>query len=436
MAGSSEITKPERRARPGTAPYGPAARSKPTPGEQPRGDNLRESRSGREFLPAGTKVGRYEIIRMIGEGGMGTVYEAMDARLGRTVALKVLSGKLKGKTKAAKRFAREAKAAARLANPNVVSIYDVDVECEYPYIAMEYLQGETLAAAIARGPLAFDRLADIMLAVCAGVLEAHRAGVVHRDLKPSNIFLCRPAKGIKIACVLDFGISKVGGISASELTQTGDIVGTSQYLSPEQAAGTKQVTELSDIYSLGVVMYECVTQQTPQRGQPIYNLLHHIVEGRHTLPHELRRDLPPAFEALIERSMRVKPNDRFPTVLDLARALFSFASPGAQGLFSHLCGPANALAQSGPPLPPNPARQGVELPATERLQAEPPASWHNRTTRTSIRQSGRSASSDGDGGAGGRPSSPRPPWLRKTIVSVALGAILAAAVMLGLSFVL
>lgn len=424
MASQSEITKPEGRRRPGTTPYRPAIGSNSGPSKKPAA----ESRSGREVLPAGTKVGRYELIRLLGEGGMGTVYEAMDARLGRTVALKILSDRLKGKSKAAKRFSIEAKAAARLANPNAVAIYDFDVDCEYPYIAMEYLRGETLAAAIARGPLAIDRLADIMLAVCSGVAEAHRAGVIHRDLKPSNIFLCKPAKGIKIACVLDFGISKVGGISSSGLTQTGDIVGTSQYLSPEQAAGSKEVTELSDIYSLGVVMYECVTQQTPQRGQAIYGLLHNVIEGRHVLPHELRSDLPPAFEAIIERAMMVKPTERYPSAPEMARALFPFASAGAQRLFADFCGPAKSLAQSGPGLPARATPQRA-LPATQRLPAEPAAPWRSSTTHTSLRRSEERAMADGPAGDG-------PSWARKTLVSVALGALLAAAVLAGLSLAL
>lgn len=434
MASFSETTRPERRTPPRTVQYG-GGHSDPAvlDLESSQSHKSHDSRSGREVLAPGTKVGRYEIARLIGEGGMGTVYEAMDARLGRKVALKVLSGRLKGKTKAAKRFSIEAKAAARLANPNAVAIYDFDVDGESPYIAMEYLQGETLAAAIARGPLALDRLADIMLAVCSGVAEAHRAGVVHRDLKPSNIFLCKPAKGIKIACVLDFGISKVGGISSSELTQTGDIVGTSQYLSPEQASGSKQVSELSDIYSLGVVMYECVTQRTPQRGQPIYTLLHNVIEGRHVLQHELRADLAPAFETIIERAMMLRPIDRYPSALELARAIFPFASAAGQRLFADFCGPAKSLAQSGPAIPVR-ATPRAALPATERLPAEPVAAWRSSTTRTSLRTSKRRAIAQGR--LPSKLGRSDPSWVRKTLVSVALGAILAAAVLLGLSFVL
>jgi serine/threonine-protein kinase len=264
------------------------------------------------------------------------------------------------------------------------------------------------------------------------VSEAHRAGIVHRDLKPSNIFLCWPAKGIKTACVLDFGISKVGGLSSSALTQTGDIVGTSQYLSPEQASGTRQVTELSDVYSLGVVMFECVTQQTPQRGQPLYDLLRNVSEGRHARPHELRGDLPPAFEAIIERAMMVRPQDRFATVLDLATALFLFASPEGQRLFSHLCGPARSAAQSGPSLPSPASAEGARLPATERFPVVAPPSWHNHTTRTALRASARRQGCT----AGRLAAEPTvlPSRLRTTLVSIALGAILASAILLALGW--
>jgi serine/threonine protein kinase len=366
---------------------------------------------------------------------MGTVYEATDVRLGRKVALKLLSGNLKTKRKAAKRFAVEARAAARLDHPNVVAIYDFDVECEHPHIAMEFLQGETLAAAVARGPLAFDRMADIMMAVCAGASAAHRAGIVHRDLKPSNIFLCRDWNGNQTARVLDFGISKVGGVPCSELTQTGDIVGTSQYMSPEQASGARSISVLSDQYSLGVVMYECVTQQTPQRGQPIYTLLRNIAEGRHTLPRELRRDLPPALEAIIERAMRVRPKDRFPSVVELARSLFPFASLEGKRQFADFCGPGRAPCPSDESLPwqGSGASSGALLAPTERMEAEPPRPWQQGATRTSLRpgaragrpRSGMAAVDEGDAPAG-------PSKMRRLVVSVALGAALAAATLLAI----
>jgi serine/threonine protein kinase len=340
-----------------------------------------EAAPTRKILPAGTKVGHYEVIRLIGEGGMGTVYEALDARLKRKVALKILSSELKSKRKAAKRFTIEAQAAARLEHPNVVGIFDFDVDCAIPYMAMEFLQGDTLAAAIDHGPMAVQPMADVMLGVCAGVHAAHQAGIVHRDLKPSNIFLCSDWQGNRTARVLDFGISKVGGVSSSGLTQTGDIVGTSQYLSPEQAAGFRYVTEQTDQYSLGVVMYECVTGQTPHRGQPIYTLLRRVAEGVHEPLHVLRPDLPPELEAIIEQAMSVEPRDRFPSVQDLGRALFPFASQDVQRRFDDFY---HRVDENRWPVSSGWRKSGTTA-GTVVLPRKPVPTWQQRTTHTSSR---------------------------------------------------
>jgi serine/threonine protein kinase len=317
---------------------------------------------------------------------MGTVYEGFDTRLHRTVALKILADSLKGKRKAAKRFSIEAQAAARLVHPNVVGIFDFEVDCETPYMAMEFLHGETLASVIARGPLSVVRVADVMLAVCAGVHAAHQAGIIHRDLKPSNIFLCADWKGHETARVLDFGISKVGGISSSGLTQTGDIVGTSQYLSPEQAAGTRNVSELSDQYALGVVMYECLTQRTPQQGEPIYSLLRNVTGGCHVMAHRLRADLSPAFETIIERAMRVRPEERFPSVRALGKALFAFATLASKREFDDFYNRSDLATQA----PPSQPFVFSNIAVTSPLPAEPRHPWQSQTTRTSARPAGKS----------------------------------------------
>jgi eukaryotic-like serine/threonine-protein kinase len=385
-----------------------------------------------EVLEPGSKVGRYEVIRLVGEGGMGAVYEALDARLGRKVALKILSSHLKSKRKAAKRFSIEAQAAARLVHPNVVGIFDFDVECEIPYMAMEFLQGETLASAIERGPLAFDHLADIMLAVCAGVHAAHQAGIVHRDLKPSNIFLCMDWRGHETARVLDFGISKVGGVSGSGLTETGDIVGTSQYLSPEQAAGLREVTALCDQYSLGVVIYECVTQQTPQKGLAIHELLRNVTRGCHTPAHELRPDLPAAIESVIERAMSVKAKHRFSSVYELGVALFPFASPDGRRRFedyyhcpsSETVPPEDATSASTRER----AVAGKDAAATPHQSHEPAPAWQRHKTRTSVRPAGQKGRSASDAAAASASSGlASPSRSRKVLYSIVLGALLAVA---------
>ena len=343
-----------------------------------------------DVLAPGTKIGRYQVVRLVGQGGMGAVYEAHDGRLNRKVALKILASSLKGKRKAAKRFSIEAQAAARLVHPNVVGIFDFDVECETPYMAMEFLHGETLASVIARDLLAVERLADIMLAVCAGVHAAHTAGIVHRDLKPSNIFLCADWKGHETARVLDFGISKVGGVSSSGLTQTGDIIGTSQYLSPEQAAGARNVSPLSDQYSLGVVMYECVTQRTPQQGEPLYRLLRNVSNGEHIMPRVLRPELPPGFEAIIERAMCVRPKQRFPSAYELGQALFPFASADGRRQFDDFYNRADSAPVDSAALG-EADSSGLDPGAavTRRLPAEQSRAWQRHTTRTSARPAGR-----------------------------------------------
>lgn len=382
----------------------------------------RESEA-REILPPGTRVSRYEIVRLVGEGGMGTVYEALDLRLNRKVALKVLPEGLKGTRKAAKRFSIEAQAAARLHHPNVVGIFDFDVDCEHPFMAMEFLQGETLAAAIARGPIAPARLADIMLAVCAGVHAAHSAGIVHRDLKPSNIFLCRDWQGAETARVLDFGISKVGGVSGSAVTQEGDIVGTSQYLSPEQAGGQRNVDGASDQYTLGVVMYECLARRTPQQGQqPIASLLQSIAEGRYERLRTIRSDLPSPLLDIIERAMQLQPRHRFPSIRDLGRALLPFASPELQRQFGEFYQRDDTAAVS--PQAPRPSGSHADLAPTQRLPVESPPTWQRNITRTS-RRSLRTAIAD-DGSPNPRQASGR---MRTILYSVALGTALAIAIL-------
>jgi serine/threonine protein kinase len=374
-------------------------------------------------LAAGSKVGRYGIVRLVGEGGMGTVYEAFDERLNRRVALKVLSPELKSKRKAAKRFAIEAQAAARLVHPNVVAIYDFDMSCDVPYMAMEYLEGETLASEIARAPLAFDRVADVMLAVCAGVYAAHQAGIVHRDLKPSNIFLGPDWKGHPTARVLDFGISKVVGLSSSGVTDTGDIVGTSHYLSPEQAAGARHLSAASDQYSLGVVMYEAVTQRTPQHGQPIHVLLQNVTQGRHDPPRVLRPELPAPLEAVMTRAMSLRPRDRFPSVYALGQALFPFASVDMQWQFRDYYRGGAQRSDAGQisgrlPHPGVADDSAGARPSGARLPA-----WRSKSTRTSARPGVGAAR--GDGLPAGAPALAAG-RSRTAMYSVAVGALVAA----------
>lgn len=287
-----------------------------------------------DTLAPGTTLGQYEIGRLLGRGGMGAVYEAVHRGLKKRVAIKVLSAALASE-EAKQRFLREGEAASRIQHPNVVDVTDVGVEGEVSYLVMEFLEGEDLSTRLAReGALSPLQAADILLPVCAGLAVAHDEGVVHRDLKPENIFLVRQRQGGFEAKVLDFGISKLTGRNASAMTATIATFGTPYYMPPEQIRGAHQADQRSDVYALGVVLYECVTGRRPFDAESIYAMLHAIGAGEYPLPRKVRPDLPPAVEAVIVRAMRLNPTDRFPSVRHLASALLPFAGARARAVWA------------------------------------------------------------------------------------------------------
>ena len=306
---------------PPEAPQPQAEMPTPPPIEPPPG----------AFAP-GTRLDHFEIISLVGKGGMGCVYKAHDRTLGRTVAIKTLHGINQQEGNTLARFRREAQAASRVVHPNLVIIHSYGTHDHTPYIVMEYLSGHNLAAEIAKGPLTPERTADILVPACAGVHAAHRAGVVHRDIKPGNIFLARTLMG-ETPKILDFGISRVGGDDAN-LTGTGDIIGTTYYLAPEQAAG-QEVDAAADQYALGVILYECLTGARPFTGSVAYVIIHSIVEGVFLPPSQVRPDVPRDLEAVILRAMSRLPNDRFATVRDLGVALMPFMSAQGRQQWSH-----------------------------------------------------------------------------------------------------
>jgi tetratricopeptide (TPR) repeat protein len=265
------------------------------------------------MLQPGTQVGRYEIQRRLGRGGMGTVYVAHDPVLGRMVAIKVFLSDLE-LPDAAERFAREARSAAALNHANIVTVHDFGDVASQPYIVMEYVQGETLAEIIRRkAPVsALDKL-RWMEELCAGVAYAHHVGVIHRDIKPTNLMIDRSGR-LKI---LDFGIAKMLGTLSTNATA---LIGTPGYMAPEQILG-KGIDHRSDLFSIGVVFYELLAYAEAFQGDNVHAITHSILTAEPTPIARLVPDIHPGLMAIVERGLKKNIEDRFESAEALRTAI-------------------------------------------------------------------------------------------------------------------
>jgi eukaryotic-like serine/threonine-protein kinase len=313
-------------------------------------------------------AGRYHLRRVLGRGGAGTVWSADDDLLDRPVAVKLLHPELERDASAVARFRREATAAAALTHPNAVIVYDIGEDEGREFLVMEYVDGVTLSELLADGQLAPDDVATIGVSVARALGAAHRRGLVHRDVKPGNVLINREG----VAKVVDFGIATALGDAQARLTVPGMVVGTSAYLAPEQLAG-EAVDARADVYSLGLVLHECLTGQPVFSGGTAVEVATRRLTGEVPAPSELAAGIPEELDLAIRRATRREPEHRFEDAAAFAEATAPLLPAEASARLARL-----VASRIGPAEPTRPRTSSVEDP-TLASPAAMPAPQHAGT---------------------------------------------------------
>jgi len=299
---------------------------------------------------------RYRILRLLGQGGMGVVYEAEHIALEKRMALKVLTPERSGKRESISRLLKEARSTASIGHPGIVEIFDVNVEEDVAFIGMELLKGEELSQRIHRdAPLDESLVIQLGVELADAVAAAHEHGITHRDLKPDNIFLVERRRNAVALKILDFGLAKLAQpIDAVSLqTQSSDILGTPLYMSPEQMVSSKNVDGRTDIYAMGVILYECLAGSPPYNPESFASLVLMVTSEDPSPLAELRPDISPKLVAIVEKAMARDKEDRFQTATALADALLDLQGEGGGPL------PSNRTGRAVSPPPSNDEIRGM-----------------------------------------------------------------------------
>ncbi|WP_438011715.1 protein kinase [Sorangium sp. So ce321] len=317
-------------------------------------------------------AGRYRLERMLARGGMGSIWVARHLQLDVGVAVKLMASEYAASTTARARFEREARAAAQLKIPNVVHVHDYGIEDDTPFLVMELLEGEDLETRLAReGRLTGAATLTIVTQVCKALRRAHETGVIHRDLKPANLFLSRQDED-ELVKVLDFGIAKAEGmLLAGKETKTGTLVGSPYYMSPEQVRRSKSLDRRSDLWSVGVIIYRCLTGRLPFPGEEIGEVFVAICTEDFPLPSSLAPELGPEVDRFFARALMRDPEHRFQSASELAEAFHAAVHlPGAQIRAPQPSAPAEGAPH---PLAGHDGASGTAVASPETIRMAPGA---------------------------------------------------------------
>ncbi|HTN89167.1 MAG TPA: serine/threonine-protein kinase, partial [Sorangium sp.] len=389
----------------GEESVGPETAAFPLGAGEPRADNV-------YTIAPGTVIARkYRVERTIGRGGMGLVVEALHLDLDTRVAIKFLLPEFMSYTEAAERFMREARTVAKLQTHHVVRVLDVAaLESGEPYMVMELLDGEDLACHAAEaGTLAIGECIDHIVQACEALAEAHALGIVHRDLKPANLFLTKRPDGAPLIKVLDFGVSKIltGDTGNVSLTQTTTILGSALYMSPEQMRSSKSVDPRTDIYALGVCLFEIIGGRPPYVADSFPELCAKIYTSPPEPLQDLRPEVPEGLVEVIEKSIAREPEDRYQSIAEFVQALAPYAAPGTRTTIAGIL----RLHAAELDLPPAASRAAMSRTMS-------------RASRTS--SGGPSVSDKGARTAGSAPPAEEAPRRGRSLLYVAVGAVAVA----------